>query len=424
MMATTGRQPSPPTATVTYLYGPDGTRLKKLVGSNTTLYLGDDIEQDTTGAYTDYLTADIKRMSGTLSYCDDDYQASTRRVTDAAGTLYRASTYEPFGAQVETVINPLTAPESKSYIGQRSDPETGLTYLHARFYDAVIGRFLTPDWWDPTDPSVGTNRYTYADNDPVNQSDPGGHCDTSQCCVPYAGYQAAANASSTNGGLTNPNSGQQWSAAANTVTQTVLGWAKSSPLNMAEFNDPSLEAIAVAQAGRGEAINVPMTPAIYNQFFGGSNSGGVVRVTANGVTEQSLAFDAGFPLDPPPGYYDAATGASLLDMGLGDGMGIGDYGYYGYIPDFQQTIEDKNDFGGTSPTYVAENLSEQMMYLDINAHTRMIERNVTMEDVNDALNNPVEIIPGRPNTYWYVGSGGTSVAIDSFGGLRTVWQNP
>ncbi len=39
----------------------------------------------------------------------------------------------------------------------------------------VLARFLQPDWWDPTDPAVGTNRHAYALNDPVNKSDPNGH---------------------------------------------------------------------------------------------------------------------------------------------------------------------------------------------------------------------------------------------------------
>ena len=29
--------------------------------------------------------------------------------------------------------------------------------------------------WDPTLPGVGTNRYAYSGNDPVNKSDPNGH---------------------------------------------------------------------------------------------------------------------------------------------------------------------------------------------------------------------------------------------------------
>ncbi|PCJ10115.1 MAG: hypothetical protein COB16_02185 [Rhodobacteraceae bacterium] len=35
--------------------------------------------------------------------------------------------------------------------------------------------FIQPDWFDPTEPGVGTNRYSYSANDPVNKFDQGGN---------------------------------------------------------------------------------------------------------------------------------------------------------------------------------------------------------------------------------------------------------
>jgi len=73
------------------------------------------------------------------------------------------------------VLDQAFTPEhAKSFIGERHDPETGLTYLNARYYDPTLARFIQPDWWDPADPAVGTNRYAYSLNDPVNKSDPSG----------------------------------------------------------------------------------------------------------------------------------------------------------------------------------------------------------------------------------------------------------
>jgi hypothetical protein len=40
---------------------------------------------------------------------------------------------------------------------------------------AANARFIQPDTMDPTIEGVGTNRYAYAGNDPVNKSDPNGH---------------------------------------------------------------------------------------------------------------------------------------------------------------------------------------------------------------------------------------------------------
>ena len=63
-------------------------------------------------------------------------------------------------------------------------PRPGLQYLHARYYDPLLGRFLSPDTWDPILAGVDINRYAYAGNDPVNGSDPNGHC----LCGPAAGF--------------------------------------------------------------------------------------------------------------------------------------------------------------------------------------------------------------------------------------------
>ncbi|MBD9623997.1 hypothetical protein IB279_13700 [Ensifer sp. ENS06] len=40
---------------------------------------------------------------------------------------------------------------------------------------AANARFISPDTLDPTLEGVGTNRYAYAANDPINNSDPNGH---------------------------------------------------------------------------------------------------------------------------------------------------------------------------------------------------------------------------------------------------------
>jgi RHS repeat-associated protein len=77
--------------------------------------------------------------------------------------------------QIPVTFGSPSSPTPKSYIGERFDPETNLDYLHARYYDPALPRFLSPDTWDPILAGVDTNRYTYSGNDPVNGSDPNGH---------------------------------------------------------------------------------------------------------------------------------------------------------------------------------------------------------------------------------------------------------
>lgn len=49
------------------------------------------------------------------------------------------------------------------------------TILILTFASQASAMFIQPDWFDPTKPGVGTNRYSYCLNDPVNCIDPSGN---------------------------------------------------------------------------------------------------------------------------------------------------------------------------------------------------------------------------------------------------------
>jgi RHS repeat-associated protein len=97
-----------------------------------------------------------------------DHLGSNRVISTTTSGVQRL-TYSSFGKPSGTLTY------SKAYIGERYDSETSLQYLHARFYDPLLGRFLSPDTWDPTVQGVDVNRYAYALNDPINGLDPSGH---------------------------------------------------------------------------------------------------------------------------------------------------------------------------------------------------------------------------------------------------------
>jgi RHS repeat-associated protein len=69
-------------------------------------------------------------------------------------------------------LSPMT---SGAWAGNATTSNHDLVYSHARSYSAQPNRFLSPDPWDPILPGVGTNRYSYSENDPVNKADPNGH---------------------------------------------------------------------------------------------------------------------------------------------------------------------------------------------------------------------------------------------------------
>jgi hypothetical protein len=61
--------------------------------------------------------------------------------------------------------------------------KTLLTVLFVAFASQASAMFIQPDWLDPTMQGVGTNRYSYSFNDPINNMDPGGN----QCVGGYCG---------------------------------------------------------------------------------------------------------------------------------------------------------------------------------------------------------------------------------------------
>ncbi|MBX5244863.1 MULTISPECIES: RHS repeat-associated core domain-containing protein [unclassified Rhizobium] len=167
-------------ATVSFAYGPDGARVKKSWGFGTTLYPDANVEIDRSTPGTDIYTlyphpdAKIAVTSGSTEqdkfFLHRDHLASVRQVTNESGYRIEQTGYAAYGEATNTSFQ-----TKKSYIGERFDAETGLMYLNARYYDPAFGRFISPDDWDPTKEGVGTNRYSYSENDPVNKSDPNGH---------------------------------------------------------------------------------------------------------------------------------------------------------------------------------------------------------------------------------------------------------
>jgi len=109
-----------------------------------------------------------------------DHLGSVALVTDASGAVVSKVTYKPYGEVLRK--DPGGNPVSKGpdflrykYTGQEDDPETGLMYYDARYYDPGLGRFITKDTIIPDIGSQGFNRYMYVGGNPVNRIDPSGN---------------------------------------------------------------------------------------------------------------------------------------------------------------------------------------------------------------------------------------------------------
>lgn len=187
------------TATTAYDYGPDGSRIKTVVtptsGPVVTTFLLGSTEVNGAGTYIKVPHPDVRILGATVCYVHRDQLASILFETNAAGAIALRQRFQPYGELVP-LAGGGCAPESRGFIGERLDAGTGLIDLNARWYDPILGRFISADWWDPLNEAaalrgapigvlaspVGTNRYAYSANDPINKADPNGHCPL--CLIP------------------------------------------------------------------------------------------------------------------------------------------------------------------------------------------------------------------------------------------------
>jgi len=135
----------------------------------------------TADARTDYVNgpagalARIKKTAGidATTFIHADHLGTARAGTDVNGTTLWEDWHTPFG---ESLIHPDATDDQGDYTGHIRDKTTGLVYMQARFYDPMIGRFLSEDpvtFLDTGSPTY-FNRYSYVGNDPINMIDPYG----------------------------------------------------------------------------------------------------------------------------------------------------------------------------------------------------------------------------------------------------------
>ncbi|HEY2973223.1 MAG TPA: RHS repeat-associated core domain-containing protein, partial [Pyrinomonadaceae bacterium] len=109
----------------------------------------------------------LRQSSATtgVSYYLSDHLGSTAGMTDASGNLVETDSYDSFGNSAGSGLT------RYGYTGRERDPDTGMMYYRARWYDPQVGRFLSED---PIGFDGGMNWYSYVENDPIDYSDPSG----------------------------------------------------------------------------------------------------------------------------------------------------------------------------------------------------------------------------------------------------------
>jgi len=172
------------TSLMEFKYDGDGNRMAKVIDGIPIEYVNDVqglltqvlVEQDSA-------SGEIRRYTlGQVRFAQYDREADAQfylrdglgsvvTLADSDGQVTQTSDYEVFGASyvrgsTETAFG---------FTGEQHDQETGLLYLRARYYDPILGRFISRDPY-PGHIRIPQSQhgYAYAYNNPVNFVDPSG----------------------------------------------------------------------------------------------------------------------------------------------------------------------------------------------------------------------------------------------------------
>jgi RHS repeat-associated protein len=162
------------TPIASFAYDAIGRRVQKVAAGLTTtfLYAGPNILQQTTGGTVqkfvhgpgiDEPLASVP-SSGGLTFYHADALGSVAKNSNSSGSITFTYQYDPWGN-----IQTGSSQGGFSFTGREWDPETGLYYYRARYYDPKMGRFIRQD---PIGFRGGLNFYAYAGDNPVNLGDP------------------------------------------------------------------------------------------------------------------------------------------------------------------------------------------------------------------------------------------------------------
>jgi RHS repeat-associated protein len=212
-----------PTPAESYTYGADGSRFSRTTAAGTTVYLPGTELTFTPGpagtlSTTRYYTAAGKTLGYRSNASTSLYWLQTTRagtndlaIKDDDGAIGRRR-HLPFGES----LGSNTGFTAHGFLNKPEDA-TGLDQIGARYYDAQVGTFISPDPLLAVASPMGMNAYTYAAGNPVAYSDPTGLCladpDLANKCDRLA--TNAAQTAQTNNALSHDNTSREEDLDAN-----------------------------------------------------------------------------------------------------------------------------------------------------------------------------------------------------------------
>ncbi|MDD7973649.1 RHS repeat-associated core domain-containing protein, partial [Roseinatronobacter alkalisoli] len=306
--------------------------------------------------------------------------------------------FNPWGEKTAGLAPSQTLPETKGWIGERFDEDAGLQYLNARYYDPKLGLFLQPDWFEVTQAGVGTNRYSYSFNDPVNLLDPNGNvvpiaAIAIGAAIALLGSGDYANAPTSSSGWDGSDGGSDtYSRSSLDIASTMVGGAAARGILRAG-----------SELARRAAAKYP-------------------RFTEAAAT--ALAIDS---MGEPGGGFGAGTRAvvrqtarSGSNIGV-NGTNTGAGGQTGFSGSRGNPLEQPNyQPGRNTPTTIGDRTFSG------HALDQMQNRGIPPSVVEDAISPSNYVGPGnRPNTsVYYSSTNGVRVITNDGGDVVTVITAP
>ncbi len=180
--------------TATYTYDENGIRKTKTVGDEVIEYITgggeifaqksnngtpSDSSDDVVITYTRGADGSLVSMNrnGIIYYYVTNIQGDVEQILGTNGQVVVSYVYDAYGRVVDvsgSLASTLGEENPFRYRSYYFDIESGYYYLQSRYFDPLMGRFISAD--SQINPEVnGGNVFTYASNNPVNQTDPDGH---------------------------------------------------------------------------------------------------------------------------------------------------------------------------------------------------------------------------------------------------------